>query len=160
MGQLEPIGVQDRDLSGVVRYLRLGAPADTEPLGRLSEQRLQVERHVATLGRDAFAAALDQVHEAAVRPAVRLFPERLCPRPSKQLFGSPHGELLQSDGGGPGERLRARRQGLLQLALHVAIRIEPVRQEGRDPALNRLILEQLAARLGPVLGVEQLPIRP
>ena len=95
-----------------------------------------------------------------MRPAVRLFPERLRPRPAKQLFGSAHGELLQSFGGGPSEWLRARRQGLLQLALHVAIRIDPIRQEDRDLALNRLILEQVAARLGPVLGVKQLPICP
>ena len=97
------------------------------------------------------------------RPCARRFASShsACARGRpKQLFGSTHGELLQSDGGGPSERLSARRQGLLQLALHVAIRIEPVRQGDSDLALNRLILEQLAARLGPILGVEQLPIRP
>src|SRR5215211_6829858 len=70
------------------------------------------------------------------------------------------GDLLQPRSCGAREAVQRRRQRLLQARLDVFALIQPVDEVGPERVPDRLVLEQVIARLHPVVRVEHLPIRP
>ena len=67
---------------------------------------------------------------------------------------------MQGAGSGAGERCESRRERRFQLGLHLDVFEELVRQIAGESGLDLFVLEQLLARVDPVVGVERLPIDP
>ena len=95
-----------------------------------------------------------------MRDAVGVLPQRLHLGPLESLQSDPVRELSQAAGRRPGEDRGLRRQALRELGLHVDVRIELVHQKAGDRLLDVAVLEQLAAGLGPGLGLQRLTVGP
>ena len=157
---VELVRAQDRDLGRVGGQARGHPSADADARLRLLEQRLEVEHHDAAVGRDHGAAALEHPEQQLVGVAVGALPGELRARAGEHLVGGALGEGAQGARGRPGERLRARRQRIPDLALDVDVRVELVDEEAGDLVADHLLLEQTAAGGRPVVRVEDLPVDP
>src|SRR5690606_24296235 len=124
------------------------------------DDRCEVERDDAALRRERLAVALDHLEEDPVRGAVGVLPERLyagiLEGPARDFVGA----LPQGARGWPGEHLGLGRERLRDLALDVDVRIELTDHVLGDGVADRLALEQLATRLRPALGLEELTVGP
>ena len=98
--------------------------------------------------------------ERAVRRLVRLPPGVQCGRAAKDARHVAPGHLLQACRGGAGERVQPRRQHLLDLRLDLLAVEEAVDDEPAERDADLLVLEELGARVDPLVGVEQLALGP
>ncbi|HEX3173550.1 MAG TPA: hypothetical protein VHQ43_04935 [Solirubrobacterales bacterium] len=69
-------------------------------------------------------------------------------------------ELIQSPGGWTGQGRETRRERFFQFALHVHAGEELVGEVVGELGLDLPVLEELVARLDPVVGVERLAVDP
>ena len=158
---VELIRAQHRELARVRgQLLRQVAPRPTR-WPTCSTSRSEVEGHLAAGGRHGGATlVLDDLHELLVRRAVEVLPGRLHAGALERAPRNAFGELAQPPGDGPGQALRLRRQCCPDLALHVHVRIQLVHEVDRERVPDLLALEQLRAGLGPLVGVQGLPVDP
>ena len=98
--------------------------------------------------------------KSPVGTPIRLLPQLLRARALEQPIHALHSEILERPGGRAGQRLEPRRQRVCELGLYVDVLVELVDQVDRQLAPDLVVLEQLGARIGPVVGVQQLPVRP
>ena len=153
--------MQDRELRRVRRQ-PFGKPAaDAELRLGLLQQPLQVECDVpAGGGHVVSTTVLDNLEKAPVGAPIRLLPQLLCARAREQPIHALHSDSLERPGGRASQRLEPRRQRVFELGLYVDVRVELVDQVDRQLPPDLVVLEQLGARIGPVVGVQQLAVRP
>ena len=149
-----------RDLCRTLRERVLDPAADAHPLLDLPQQAFQIEHHGAALRRHRRAPALEHDHELRMRRTVGVGPQLLRARTGERLLRRALRQVAQRAGGGPGERLQPGRQRLLELRLDVDVGVQLVDEERRDLVADLAVLEQLRTRLGPVVGVDDLPVGP
>ena len=92
--------------------------------------------------------------------AVGRFPEAFGLGGFQGPFGEFGSELAQAAGGRAGQGREPRREGLFQFGLHIDVFEELVRQVVGELGLDLVVLQQLAAGVDPVIGVERLAIDP
>jgi hypothetical protein len=95
-----------------------------------------------------------------VRRLVRLPPGVECDRAAKYSRRVTAGHLLQACRRRAGERVEPRRQHLFDLSLDLFAVEEAVDDEPAQRYANVLVLEQLRARVDPLVGVEHLALGP
>ncbi len=105
-------------------------------------------------------SAVDDVDERLVRGAVGLRPQLLDPRPGERELGALDGGVAQRPGGGSGQCLQLRRQALLDQPGDVDVRIQLIDEIVGRGGPDVRVLEQLGARMRPVVGAEQQAIGP
>jgi hypothetical protein len=100
-----------------------------------------------------------------LRTPVGLLPQLLRARPAEQLTRAVLGKRPEAAGDGARQRAGARRpedllQDLLDVSLNVDVRVQLIDQENGDLIPDVVVLEQLGARIDPVVGVEDLAVGP
>jgi hypothetical protein len=134
--------------------------AEAEAARELGHEVAKVQLHLAVGRGDHGAPAVDDLQKRRVCRGVGRDPGVLDARPSQQLRRPSIGELPEPGRRRPRERLRRRRQPLLECPCHVDAREQLVDQVGAESVLDLLVREQLLARGSPVLGVERLAVDP
>ena len=149
------LGRGDLDVGDVGRQLVRGVGGQPGTGGHLPDQRLQVERQVAALH-----PVVDDVEQRAVRRAVGGLPGVERGRAAEHARRVAPGDLLEPRGGRRGQPLESRRQRRLEAGLHRRAVVELIDDEERERRADLLVLEQLGARVDPVVGVERLALGP
>ena len=153
---LDLVGLEHLQLLQVRRQ-SIGDPGrQTGAGGDLRDEVVEVERHRAA-ARDV---AVEDLEKLAVGGAVRLLPRHLRGGAPEHLRGVAVGDLAQGRGDRRRERLQVGRERLAQLVLDRRTGVDALQDGGRQRFADLLVLEQAIARLHPVLGVEQLALRP
>ena len=126
----------------------------------LPHQRPQVDVHGVAAERDRLRLVLDDVDELLSGQALRALPRLLHAGASEKLERGLLRDRSQAAGGGSGERLSRGGSAASQLAGDVDVGVDLVDHEIGDLGFDRVVLQQRAAGVGPVIGVEHLPVGP
>ncbi len=95
-----------------------------------------------------------------MRAPVGLFPQFLGGRGFQRLFGALPGHLAQAAGRRPGQVLGVAGKDFFQFLADVDVFVELVDQVIAQRRADRLVLQQPAAGVDPVVGVERLALGP
>ena len=126
----------------------------------LHDDRSEVEDDRVPVLRDRLRVPLGDVDELLRGHAVGGLPQLLDARALQHLVHPLLRELAQRVGGRSGKRLQPRRQRVGDLARDVDVRVHLVDDDLRDLLADVVVAQQPRARVGPVVGVEHLAVRP
>ena len=157
---LELVGLEDRELRDGWREVRSEVRRKPEAGRNVVEDPAQIERHRTLIDPDRALAAVDDVDERLVGGAVGLRPQGLDPRPGQRKLRALDGGIAQRPRGGCRQALELRRQALLDQAGDVDVRVQLIDYVVGRRGSDILVLEQLGARVRPVVGAEQEPVGP
>jgi hypothetical protein len=135
-------------------------PAHPELLRHRLQQPLQMQRDHALAGRDVRATTVEHLQQVDLGRAIRVGPQPLDARVLERPERGAVGELAQPARGRAGERLQPGRERRADLSLDVDVGVELVDQERRELLADHGPLQQLGAGLRPVVGVQDLAVRP
>lgn len=120
-----------------------------------------VERDSSLFRREAAdGLALDHLHQRLVRPAVRALPRLLRNRSGKERLR--HADGVRPDRGRDDGRsiLCSGREGFTQPPRDIDSLVETIDESLRQRAANVVVRKHLGRRVGELVRVEDLPLRP